>query len=288
MRNIVFNQDAIQGMKDHIPDNSIDLIATDPPYGISAEMFGDQYNRDSQYVVPGYVEVEQEKYEQFSHDWISECARVLRPGGSMYIVSGTTNAFFIEKALRATDLIIVNKCIWKYNFGLTCSKKFVASHYEIFFVQKKETKTEKAVFHKFALHKELKGASTSAYADIEDVWMINKENKPGELKNINELPMKVYEKMIRLSSNVGDIVLDPFMGGHTCVVVSKMLQRDYVGFEINEHAYNAFSEIANDVPVYGNPPPVSNHESSLWACERYQGKCTRRWDSFKNSDIFCW
>jgi site-specific DNA-methyltransferase (adenine-specific) len=76
-------------MREHIQDNSVDLIFTDPPYGIEGDKLDTHYNRNESHVVPGYVEVALETYDQFSTDWITECARVLRPGGSMYIAQNS-------------------------------------------------------------------------------------------------------------------------------------------------------------------------------------------------------
>ena len=100
----VYNQSCIEGMREHIQDNSVDLIFTDPPYGIEGDKLDTHYNRNESHVVPGYVEVALETYVQFSTDWITECARVLRPGGSMYIVSGYTNLHHILNALHSTEL----------------------------------------------------------------------------------------------------------------------------------------------------------------------------------------
>ena len=132
----VYNQSCIEGMREHVADNSIDLIFTDPPYGIDGDELDVHYHRDESNVVPGYVDVPLSQYAQFSQDWIRECERVLRPGGSMYIVSGYTNLHHILNALHGTDLQEVNHLIAKYSFGVNATKKWVSSHYHILFWQK--------------------------------------------------------------------------------------------------------------------------------------------------------
>ena len=133
----VYNQSCIEGMREHVADNSIDLIFTDPPYGIDGDGLDVHYHRDESNVVPGYIDVPLSQYAKFSQDWINECQRVLRPGGSIYIVSGYTNLHHILNALHATDLEEVNHLIAKYSFGVNASKKWVSSHYHVLFWQKK-------------------------------------------------------------------------------------------------------------------------------------------------------
>jgi site-specific DNA-methyltransferase (adenine-specific) len=76
----VYNQNCIDGMQQHVKDNSIDLIFTDPPYGIDGDELDVHYHRDESNVVPGYVDVPLSQYAEFSKNWIKECERVLRPG----------------------------------------------------------------------------------------------------------------------------------------------------------------------------------------------------------------
>jgi site-specific DNA-methyltransferase (adenine-specific) len=54
-----FNDDCITGAQKYLEDNSIDLIITDPPYGIRGDTLHRHYNRNEQYVIPGYVEISQ-------------------------------------------------------------------------------------------------------------------------------------------------------------------------------------------------------------------------------------
>ena len=81
----------------------------------------------------------------------------------------------------------------------------------------------------------------SQYLDREDVWTIDREYKPPTMiKNQNELPTKLVEKIIQYSSNTGDKVMDMFLGGFTTARVSLELGREPLGFEINKRAYEHF------------------------------------------------
>ena len=72
----------------------------------------------------------------------------------------------------------------------------------------------------------------------EDVWVINKEFQPGEIKNVNKLPNKLVEKIIEYSSNEGDFVCDFFMGNFTTADCALRFGRKVIGFEINPVSYN--------------------------------------------------
>jgi site-specific DNA-methyltransferase (adenine-specific) len=237
MNNKFYNKDCITGAKKHIPENTVDLIITDPPYGIDGDKLHKHYNRNEDHVIDGYVEVPAAEYEKFSEDWIKEAARILKPGGSIYIVSGYTNLFYILKALRKTSLKELNHIIWKYNFGVYTKTKYVSSHYHILYYVKPGAKHTFNTFSRYeALEKTDSGGSKN-YEDREDVWIINKEFKPGQKKNKNELPTELLKKMIAYSSNADDLVCDLFLGSFSTAKVAKAMGRHAIGFEISKNMY---------------------------------------------------
>ncbi len=237
MKNKFYNEDCITGSKKHIPENSIDLIITDPPYGIDGDKLHKHYNRDEKHVIDGYVEVPQVNYEKFSEKWILEAERVLKPGGSLYIVSGYTNLFYILQALRKTGLKELNHIIWKYNFGVYTKRKYVSSHYHIlYYIKPGSRHTFNTFVRHDALEKNIDGGSVN-YIDREDVWKINKEFKPGQKKNKNELPQALLKKMIAYSSNPGDLVCDFFLGGFSTAKVALKMGRNATGFELSKKMF---------------------------------------------------
>src|SRR5579884_1841674 len=124
---LLVNDDCVKAAIGHLADASVDLLITDPPYGIEGDRLHRHYNRDERFVIDGYVEVEPGEYNAFSRAWIAQAERVLRPGGQIYIVSGYTNLYDVLDALRATSLREINHIVWKYNFGVYTSRKFVSS-----------------------------------------------------------------------------------------------------------------------------------------------------------------
>jgi site-specific DNA-methyltransferase (adenine-specific) len=233
-----YNTDCIAGAKQYLADNSIDLMVTDPPYGIGGDTLHKHYNRDETKVLDGYIEVPQGEYPQFTHDWIQEAARVLKPGGSLYIVSGYTNLIHILNALAATKLQEINHLIWKYNFGVYTKKKYISSHYHVLFYQKPGAEATFNTFSRYAdAEKNEEGAGSLNYQDREDVWVINKEFKPGKIKNKNELPTQLLTKIIQYSSKEGDMVCDFFLGSFSTAKVAIGLNRRACGFEKSSIAF---------------------------------------------------
>jgi site-specific DNA-methyltransferase (adenine-specific) len=246
--NMFYNMDCVQGCKNHIKDNSIKLIITDPPYGISGDKLDQHYNRDESYVVDGYIEIPQKEYNSFSYAWIKEAERILEPGGSIYIVSGYTNLYDILDALRQTSLEEINHIIWKYNFGVHTTRKYVSSHYHILYYKKPGKETTFNLTCRYGQEEKI-GKSCLNYADREDVWVINREYKPGKKKNKNELPMELLIKMMQYSSNDGDLVCDLFLGGFSTARIAIGLNRKFVGFELSDKIFNVkIKEIESIVP----------------------------------------
>lgn len=256
---LVYNEDCVQGMKTHVKDNSVDLIFTDPPYGIDGEDLHVHYHREESNVVSGYIDVPLEKYSQFSVAWIKECERVLRPGGSIYIVSGYTNLHHILNALHSTSLKQINHIIAKYSFGVSTTKKFVSSHYHILFWYKPEKKGFHRTFNTNCKYTDQK----DSYNDRLSVQDMPRGYKPGQVKNKNELSESFIEKFILYSSNRGDIVLDCFGGSFSTGKAAIKYGRKFIGFELNQTAYNVFSPNLENIEVIDDPVPISPDDKEL-------------------------
>lgn len=260
----VFNMNCIDGMREHVGSNSIDMIFTDPPYGIDGDELDVHYNRDESKVVPGYIDVPLKEYAKFSSEWITECARVLRPGGSLYIVSGYTNLHHILNALHSTDLIEVNHIIAKYSFGVSTKNKFVSSHYHVLFWSKPEKGNQKRTFNSNWKYSDQK----DSYHDRLTVQNMPRDYKPGQIKNKNQLSEDFITKFIMYSSNRGDTILDCFGGGLTTGRAALRYGRNFVGFELNKNAYDAFVPTLDLVEELPDPVPIDPSSEELAKRER--------------------
>jgi len=228
----IYCGDALELMKE-IPDETIDLIVTDPPFAIDFKAKRNNYNRTQERVIEGYNEIPKEKYYDFTVNWMKECYRILSQAGSMYVFSGWTNLKDILNGLDEVGFTTINHLIWKYQFGVFTEKKYVTSHYHILFIVKN---SQKYKFNKIEHYPE-------------DVWIIKREYWTGKRKTPTKLPLELVRKILLFSSNEGDIVFDPFLGSGTTAVVAKMLGRHYLGFEIVKDYYEFAKERISNVQM---------------------------------------
>ncbi len=225
-----------------ILDNTIDLVITDPPFAIDFKAKRNNYHRTQSRVIEGYNEIPREEYYDFTIKWMKEVHRVLKDSGSMYVFSGWNNLKDILIAIDELGFITVNHIIWKYQFGVVTKRKFVTSHYHCLYVCKNDEKRKFFPYSRYGKEEEDKDGSSLHYKDKEDVWIIKREYWTGDKKTPTKLPSELIEKILMYSSEEGDIVLDPFLGSGQVAIVSKMLNRQYIGFEIVKEYYDFANE----------------------------------------------
>ena len=221
-----------------IPKNKFDLVITDPPFAINFKATKANYNRTASRVIQGYNEILPENYYDFSFNWMSEVFRILKESGSMYVFSGWNNLKDILSALDDVGFTTVNHIIWKYQFGVVTKKKYVTSHYHCLYVCKNDKKRKFYPFSRFKKDSKTDNGRSLHYKDKEDVWEIKREYWTGKEKTPTKLPADLIKKILLYSSRKNDLVLDPFLGSGQVAVVSKMLGREYYGFEIVKEYYN--------------------------------------------------
>ena len=131
----------------------------------------------------------------------------------------------------------MNHIIWKYNFGVYTRRKFVSSHYHILYYVKPGAEH---TFHTHCRYGEMEKDEKEGslnYQDREDVWIINREYKPGKIKNKNELPTQLLVKILQYSSNEGDTVCDLFLGSFATLKIALAMNRQVCGFEKSRIAF---------------------------------------------------
>jgi len=235
--NKIYNKDCIVGMK-AIPNEKIDLVVTDPPFAINFKAKKSNYNRTASRVLSGYDEIKAEDYYDFTNAWMAEAYRILKKSGSMYVFSGWNNLKDILTALDDNNFTTINHIIWKYQFGVVTSKKFVTSHYHCLFVCKDDKKRKFFPYSRFEKNAKTSDGQSLHYRDKEDVWIIKREYWTGDDKTPTKLPAEIIKKILEYSSEKKDLVLDPFLGSGQVAVISKMLGRQYLGFETVKEYYN--------------------------------------------------
>ena len=186
----------------------------------------------------GYVDIPAADYATFSVDWIAQAERILKPGASIYIISGWTNLIHILNALKQTRLQEINHIIWKYNFGVYTKTKYIASHYHILYYKKPGARHTFHTYARYADFEQSDQGRSLNYQDREDVWVIPRVYQPAQIKNKNELPVELLIKIMQYSSHEGSIVCDFFLGSFATAKVAKGLNRTAIGFEISPTAFD--------------------------------------------------
>ena len=241
----IYNHDCISGA--HVLSNeSIDLMICDPPFGINETKFDQHYNRQEDNVIGGYEEAPS-NYDQWTYDWMTQAKRVLKPGGSFFIIIGHTSLIYVLNAAQSLGFELVNHLIWKYNFGVYTTTKFVTSHYHVLFYKKPGANRTFNLCCRYSKEEQDSDGSKLLYKDLEDVFHINREYQPNQKKNKNKLPDALIEKLILYTSRQDDKVCDFFLGNFTTALVAKQLGRIPVGFEKNKEAYDIGMERLRDV-----------------------------------------
>tara|TARA_B100002049_G_scaffold131920_1_gene97643 strand:+ start:486 stop:1217 length:732 start_codon:yes stop_codon:yes gene_type:complete len=231
-----------------IPDETIDLVVTDPPFAINFKAKKANYNRTASRVLSGYNEINVEDYYKFTNNWMLQVKRVLKKSGSMYVFSGWNNLKDILTALDVNGFTTINHIIWKYQFGVVTAKKFVTSHYHCLFVCKNDKMRKFFPYSRFKKNAKTSDGKSLHYRDKEDVWIIKREYWTGDDKTPTKLPAEIIKKILQYSSEKNDLILDPFLGSGQVAVISKMLGRKYLGFEIIKSYYDfAYKRLEKNV-----------------------------------------
>jgi site-specific DNA-methyltransferase (adenine-specific) len=254
--NKIHLEDCIIGMK-QLPDNSIDIAIADPPYNLSK---GGNWKWDNSVKLPGlggnWNKVMQgwdnmPLYDHFisTVEWLSELKRVVKPTGSMWIHGTYHNIGLINFAMQMLEIEIINEVIWfkRNSFPNLSGRRLTASHETILWAHTGKPNSREYHFN-YEASKELdfpEDKIKQPGKQMRTVWDIPNNKTKEELKygkHPTQKPVRLIERMLRISSKKGDILLSPFSGAGTDCVVGKKLGLKYIGFEL-EKEYLDLSQI---------------------------------------------
>ncbi len=221
-------------------DRSVQLIFADPPYNIGKN-FGN--NCDKWESVHDYID--------WCKTWIDECMRVLSDTGTMYFMTATQHMPYLD-VFVSEKYNVLCRIIWAYDSSGVQSKKIYGSLYEPILMINKNKKAT----YTFNYEDILVEAKTGAKRKLIDyrknppqpystekvpgnVWDFSRVRfKMDEYENHpTQKPEALLERIIKASSNLGDIVLDPFSGSFTTSSVAIRLGRVGIGIDLNEEYY---------------------------------------------------
>lgn len=231
------------------PEGWVDLVFADPPFNIG-------------YLYHGYDDRQKaEDYLKFSADWMQAVHRSLKPQGSFYLAIGDAYAADLcVIAKRQIGFHLRNWIIWHYTFGQQPKNMFARSHTHILYFTKDP---KQFTFNPDSIR--VASARQTTYGDAranpkgklpDDVWYLRPQETAepmfapeGDTWNVSrvcgtfkeregwhgcQMPIAVLDRIIKASSNPGDLVLDPFNGSGTTVVSAAMLGRQYLGIDQSE------------------------------------------------------
>ena len=210
--NIIYNQDCIKGIKD-IPDESIDLVVTDPPYLINYAT-NHRKNKSHDFCNP----IEGDNNPELIENILPELYRVMKKDTALYLFCNQDKLDFFKQEVQK-HFKIKNTTIWvKNNWTAGDLKAQYGKQYENIIYANK-------------------GRRFFNGKRLTDVWNFDRVSGKKQLHQ-NQKPIDLLEQMIEKSSNPGEICLDPFIGVGSTAVACRNLQRKYIGFEINQEYYD--------------------------------------------------
>ena len=210
--NRIYNEDCLEGMK-RIPDGSVDLIVTDPPYLMNYKTGRrkDKSHRFNDVIL-------NDDNEQLITDYVKECYRILKDDTAMYLFCSSNKVDFFKRELEKL-FSIKNMIIWvKNNHTAGDLESAFGRKYEIVFLVNK-------------------GQRKFNGERLTDIWKFPKVSPDGQLHQ-NQKPIELIKRCIEKHSNVGDVVFDGFMGSGTTAAAALDTNRNYIGFELDEYYFD--------------------------------------------------
>lgn len=234
-RHKIIHGDALEALRT-LADNSVDLIFADPPYNIGKNFNG---HKDKW--------ATEEDYLNWCYIWLDLCIKKLKPSGSFYVMTATQFMPYFDIYLNKR-INILSRLVWYYDSSGVQAKKYYGSMYEpiLFCVKDKNNYT-------FNTDNILVEAKTGAKRKLIDYrkpvpTVYSSEKVPGNVwefprvryrmeeyeNHPTQKPIALLERIIKASSNKGDLVMDPFSGTFTTCFVAKQLERNSLGIELQE------------------------------------------------------
>ncbi len=222
-----------------IPNNSVDCIFADPPFNLNKK-----YNSH----IDKLVETE---YLDWCKSWIDECLRVLKDSGFIFLHN-------IPKWLTFYANFLNYKAVFRHWISWDAmtapmGKTLQPAHYGILFYSKTNDRSKFNEI-RYPHKRDRKGVLIKDYGGkknilhpfgplCSDVWTDIHRIRHSKYRDEHpcQLPIHLLERIILMSSEENDIILDPFMGTGTTAIASKRLGRNFIGFEKDKK----YCEIAN-------------------------------------------
>lgn len=242
-RNKILNGNCIEIMKT-LPSRSIDLIFADPPYNLQ---LGGDLTRPDNSKVNGVDDAWDKfssfaEYDKFTKEWFLEARRLLKDDGAIWVIGSYHNIFRMGAQLQDLGFWILNDIIWRKtnpmpNFR---GRRFTNAHETMIWASKSENSKYRFNYDAMkALNEDLQMRSDWTLPLCTGGERLKKSD--GQKAHPTQKPESLLHRVILSSTNVGDVILDPFFGTGTTGAVAKKLGRDFIGIE-REKEYIAHAQ----------------------------------------------
>jgi DNA modification methylase len=258
--NVIYCGDCLLKLKD-IPDDSIDLIYIDPPFSSNRNYVAFWEEQEKRHFEDRFDNIS--AYLDYMKPRVKELYRVLKPTGTFYYHCDWHASHYIKMLLDSDNLFgypnFRNEIIWRYRRWPSKQKNFQRMHDIIFRYSKNDDVVWNQLYEPLSeeTQKRIKGGKrivtfldehgkkrirptddTSKGVPMSDVWEIRQIVGPTaeRLGYPTQKPESLLERVIKASSNEGDVVLDAFCGCGTTLVVAQKLKREWIGIDISPTA----------------------------------------------------
>ena len=235
-KNKILKGDCIEVLKS-LPDNSVDMVFADPPYNM--QLGGDLHRPDNSKVDAVTDHWDQfetmRKYDELSEAWLTECRRILKDNGTLWVIGSYHNIFRVGAKLMDCGYWILNDVIWRKNNPMPNFRgtRLCNAHETLIWAGKHEK--SKYTFNYDALKEMNDGLQ------MRSDWLIpicsggeRLKDEDGTKVHTTQKPEALLYRILMTASKPGDVILDPFFGTGTTGAVAKKMGRHFVGIEREE------------------------------------------------------
>jgi modification methylase len=238
-----------------ISDGSIDAVFADPPYNLQLgkkTLYRADDHSAARAVRDEWDSFESsEEYNEFTRKWLSECKRVLKPDGSLWVIGTYHNIFHIGAILQELGFWVLNDILWVKtnpmpNFRGT---RFTNAHETLIWATPRKTGKYTFNYETMKQYNNGKQMRSDWHIDI-CLGAERLKDETGKSLHTTQKPMELLRRVILSSTRAGDVILDPFFGSGTTGAVARELSRKFIGIEQDEkYAMAAQARINSVVPL---------------------------------------